>query len=519
MSETTIAKHFSLTAGRHPDNVAIWSAQGSVSYAELDCQSSALATWLQNHRGSKNGLLGIMLPKSVEAVVAIIAALKANMPYAPVDPTWPQRRLESVFLQSRFDIVVTSAESETQNPEQSTTLRTGTSEWESATTMQSDTIIPLEYAAPDDLAYVLYTSGSTGEPKGVCVSSRAAYYFPNWARSKFSVDSSSRIASLAPFTFDLSTFDLFSGLCGGATVYLVPESTKLLPTSLSRFFEEHRITIIYSVPSNLGLLAARGMLGRRNLNSLTTVLFAGEVFPLPLFRKFEAQLPGHVQYYNLYGPTETNVFTYFELSALREDDVAIPIGIPLPGTRAFTIPSDSVASDTKLEGELCVIGPGVMSGYWGKQNETLDCWTSAADDPDAIAYRTGDLVSLSEEGNWQYISRVDNMVKIWGYRVELGEIESCLLSYPNVEQAAVVKISKEDEFGDSLVAFIVTSKPGDSEEVKPKDLLKHCKENLPSYMLPQRIRSIEHMPLSDNGKIERRKLVDLAIRMQSADEL
>ena len=111
------------------------------------------------------------------------------------------------------------------------------------------------------------------------------------------------------------------------------------------------------------------------------------------------------------------------------------------------------------------------------------------------------------------------MVKVWGYRVELGEIESCLLSYPSIEQAAVVKVSKEDEFGDSLVAFIVTSKPGDSEEVRQKVLLKHCKQNLPSYMLPQRIRSIEHMPLSDNGKIERRKLLDLAIRMQSADEL
>jgi amino acid adenylation domain-containing protein len=393
-----------------------------------------------------------------------------------------------------------------------TILSPESDEWITATTSDVDSDFVPEERSPDDLAYILYTSGSTGDPKGVCVSSHAAYYFPNWAREEFSIDSSCKIASLAPLTFDLSTFDLFSTLCAGATLYLVPETVKMLPSSLSRFLEEHGITTVYAVPSNLARLAARGLLGDRDLSALKTVLFAGEVFPLPLFRDLESKLPGHIRYCNLYGPTETNVCTYFDTTNLREDDTAIPIGLPLPGTRLFTLTDDGQYAEVGAEGELCVDGPAVMSGYLGQSAQLSDCWAQSPGDSESSAYRTGDYTRMREDGNWLYFGRRDNMVKIWGYRVELGEIESCLLTCAGIEQAAVVKVAQDGDFGDSLVAFVVST-PGNSAEVGSRGIIEYCRKNLPTYMCPQIVHNIEEMPLSHNGKIERRELAARAAQL------
>jgi amino acid adenylation domain-containing protein len=514
MIDSDIATHFSRAAREFPECMAVWSSEQKISYRDLDRQSSALANWLLRNRKSADGLLGMMLPKSVEAVVAIIAGLKANMPYAPVDPSWPARRRESIFRQSGFDILIAEADCSERDIKDMTVLSPDTAAWTSVITEIVDADYTCATRSPGNLAYILYTSGSTGDPKGVCVSSSAAYHFPNWAREKFSINKKSRVASHAPFTFDLSTFDLFSSLCAGATVYLVPEMVKLLPSSLSRFLEEHSITTIYAVPSNLGLLAARGSLERRDLSALETVLFAGEVFPLPLFRDLESKLPGHVRYYNLYGPTETNVCTYFDMANIQKTDTAIPIGLPLPGTELFTLTDEGEYADVGVEGELCVDGPTVMSGYWGAEDVNADCWVTTPGDSESKAYRTGDYASMREDGNWLYFGRRDNMVKIWGYRVELGEIESCLLTYAGIEQAAVVKVAQDGEFGDALVAFVV-SNVNESENLNSFDVVKYCRKNLPSYMCLQAVHLIEKMPLSHNGKIERRELAAKAEQLGS----
>jgi len=509
---TDIATHFSQAAQQYPEHLAVWSSDKTISYRDLDRQSSALANWLLQKRKSSDGLLGMMLPKSIEAVLAILAGLKANVPYAPVDPSWPLRRRESIFRQSGFDILIADVDHSDQESNDTTILSPATAEWKRAISADVDASYACAPRSPDDLAYILYTSGSTGDPKGVCVSSSAAYYFPNWAREEFSIKNSSRVASHAPLTFDLSTFDLFSSLCAGATVYLVPEMVKMLPSSLSRFLEEHAITTIYAVPSNLGLLAARGLLEQRDLSALETVLFAGEVFPLPLFHDLESRLPEHVRYCNLYGPTETNVCTYFDMANLQDTDTAIPIGLPLPGTELLTLTDDGEYADADAEGELCVDGPTVMSGYWGPAGKSADCWAAAPGRSESTAYRTGDYARQRDDGNWLYFGRRDNMVKIWGYRVELGEIESCLLTYDGIEQAAVVKLSQDEGFGDSLVAFIVSA-PDASRQPDTNDIIKFCRQNLPKYMCPHRVELIEEMPLSHNGKIQRRELTARAAQI------
>ena len=295
-------------------------------------------------------------------------------------------------------------------------------------------------------------------------------------------------------------------------MYLVPDMVKLLPPSLSRFLEEHSITTIYAVPSNLAVLAARGALERRNLDALETVLFAGEVFPIPLFHDLKSRLPERVRYCTLYGPTETNVCTYFEMDNLRKSDAAIPIGLPLPETKLFALTGDGEIAADGEEGELCVDGPTVMSGYWGAGNQSADCWATTPGSEDAKAYRTGDYARMRDDGHWLYFGRRDNMVKIWGYRVELGEVESCLLTYEGIEQTAVVKVGQEGEIGDILVAFVVSS-VSESSDMNPADIVKYCRQNLPSYMCPKAVHLIEEMPLSHNGKIERRELTARAARL------
>ncbi|MCH9693218.1 MAG: amino acid adenylation domain-containing protein [Gammaproteobacteria bacterium] len=500
MSNFDLVADFKRAVAAYGGNTAVWASDRELTYNQLDQESSALATWMQSTRKSADGLLGIMLPKSTEAVISIIAALKAEMPYAPIDPSWPSPRRTSIFEQSGFDILVTRKRMAQFAQGSTRVISPDGDEWDNVV-RPAETSHRLASSAGDkDLAYILFTSGSTGDPKGVCVSRRAAHYFPDWARNEFQIQPADRIASLAPFTFDLSTFDLFSTLCAGAAVYLVPETTKMLPSSLSKFLQDQRITTIYAVPSNLGLLSSRGLLEKRDLGALRTVLFAGEVFPLPLYREFAAKLPKEIRYCNLYGPTETNVCTYFDTSELTETDAAMPIGRALPGTSLF-IERDN---DTDSEGELCAIGPAVMSGYWGHGADG-NYWTT--DENGDRAYRTGDQASQRDDGNWLYFGRKDNMVKVWGYRVELGEIESCLLGIDGIEQAAVVKVSRDGAFGDSLVAFVAAAA---TIKEDARGILKICKSNLPPYMCPQQVHFLESVPLSHNGKIDRRKLLAIA---------
>jgi len=507
ISFDTIHGDFEKAAKKYPTNMAVWTESGSMNYEELNKLSDHFASWLLEQGHAPNKRIALILPKRLETIVAIFGTLKAGNTYVPLGNTWPANRLNAIIENGDFELTLTEKLIPEVSLNQDSTLQLDTKDWEDAISSTNRQNIASVKLKPSDIAYILYTSGSTGIPKGVCVSHKAAQFFPAWALNEFNVDPTHKIASIAPFTFDLSTFDLFTGLSSGGCLYLVPEKYKMFPSRLSGFLEKYQITTMYAVPSALSLLTLNGNLDKRDFSHFITVLFAGEVFPIDMCRKFREYLPKNVQYYNLYGPTETNVCTYFDASNLPEGDENLPIGIALPDTIAYI---DTGSDDEEGTGELCIYGPTLMSGYWGKPNDNAPYWTPLPNDKTKFAYRTGDITYQDDKENWIYKGRADKMVKIWGYRVELGEIESGILKYPQVEQCAVVKRDKKDKLGEELVAFVIKDLSSDNEELNHNELFKHCKSYLPHFMIPSHIYELDEFPLNNSGKIDRLLLEEKA---------
>jgi len=451
----TIHTDISQAASLYPDNIALWGEEGELRYKELDQLSDSLAAWLTQKLPGTGHRIALVLPKT----------------YVPLGDTWSAGRLIKIFEDGQFALVVINDTSMDLHLDTGKFLATDSVDWQQALNhLVAGERFQCPALEPTDPAYILYTSGSTGTPKGVCVSHRA---------------------------------------------FIVPEKMKVFPARLSEFLQEHGISIIYAVPSTLILLMQRGKLANRDLTAMRTVLFAGEEFPVPLFMQFKEAMPEGMEYCNLYGPTETNVCSYYRVPE-DFDLPRMPIGRALPETHLF-IRHDGDEADVDAgesqRGELCVAGPTVMTGYHGLDTSKADYWL---DDPRGIesrAYATGDQASLASVDVWDYHGRVDNMVKIWGYRVELGEIETCVMEMSSVEQAAVVKRSDGDKIGDVLVAFVqLREVHSDNETVDnyQKDAIRHCKENLPPYMIPREFRLVDEFPLNNRGKIDRLSLAKMA---------
>jgi clorobiocin biosynthesis protein CloN4 len=343
------------------------------------------------------------------------------------------------------------------------------------------------------MAYILYTSGSTGAPKGVCLSHRNALAFVDWAAREIGADPADRFASHAPFHFDLSVFDLYAAFRAGASVHLIPPELSAAPSLLVDYLTRHRITVWYSVPSALILMARSGGLldAAPSALALRAVLFAGEPFPVKYLRQLREHLPG-VRFLNLYGPTETNVCTFHEVVAMPPDQVSpVPIGRACSGDRVWAVRDDGTPAGHGEEGELVVDGPTVMLGYWGQP-------------PQTGPYRTGDRVVLLDSGDYQYLGRRDSLVKVRGYRIELGQVEAALQAHPGVGDVAVV--TEGTGVDARIVAYVV---PAEADAPGLLDLKRHCAATLPRYMIVDAVRFVAELPRTGTGKVDRLALADL----------
>jgi L-proline---[L-prolyl-carrier protein] ligase len=505
--------HDLLRAGaqRAPDRPAVISGAGSVTYAELDRRSSTIAHALADHGVRTGDRVGLLLEKSPEALAGIYGILKAGATYVPLDEQAPIPRLAYITRDAGIECLITSVDRAADWPRligAGAPLRTLIAAGEGEADPAGTTCVPWSAldTYPDEppdratdadrLAYILYTSGSTGEPKGVMLSHRNGLAFVDWAAHEVGIVAEDRLSSHAPLHFDLSTFDLFAAAWGAASVTLVPREASVFPIELARFIREARITVWYSVPSILTLLVLRGGLERGAFDELRAVLFAGEVFPSRYLLALMKLIP-QARFLNLYGPTETNVCTWHEVRHGDSLEDGVPIGRAIAGVQLAIEGADGRAVERGAVGELLVRGPTVMHGYWGDAERTA---RTLSFDGGERTYRTGDLVRESDGGALMFLGRRDAQIKTRGYRVELGEIETALYGLAAVVECAVVAIP-DDAITNRLKAFVVTREP-----LTGAELAAHCRERLPRYMIPDEFEFSDGLPKSSTGKIDRRRL-------------
>lgn len=517
------------TSITHPAAVAVIDGDRSISYGELDQASNRLARLLASHGIGRGARVGLGIDKSIEALVSIFAILKLGAAYVPIDSSSPGRRVTfiaqdcalagmittSAWMEALQDlpalrcIVLTDGEPGQSQPGQSGAAGepgAAVVAWAEADAEVDAPVAPAptDDISPEDLAYILYTSGSTGMPKGVMLSHRAACAFVDWACDMAGVGPGDRVSSHAPFHFDLSIFDIFVAVKAGAAIVLVPPGLSIFPRDLADFIARQGITVWYSVPSVLTQMVLRGELTRHGLPDLRAILFAGEVFPVKYLRQLMELVP-HARYLNLYGPTETNVCTFHEVRAgeLAEQD-KIPIGRACCGDEAFVVKADGTLATPGEEGELWIAGPTLMSGYCGaggRERTGLDALHGRAP-----VYRTGDHVVCDEHGLLWFVGRRDELVKVRGYRIELSAVEDVLLRHPDVEECAVIAVPDE-RTGSELKGFVVLRQGADASA---PELRGHCADYLPRYMIPSSVVLCPALPRTSTGKSDKVRLQEMA---------
>jgi len=501
------------TARRVPGHVAVSVPGGKqLTYAELDALTSRLRDRLVALGVRPGDRVGLRLHKSIDAVIALFGALKAGAAYVPVDAESPAARGAFILNDCQVRALVTERGLEAALTEELGKLGASPAvialdekendvalAKELAARQQADPApeAPTAEVGPEDVAYILYTSGSTGKPKGVTLTHGNAISFIDWCSDLYQPHEADVFSSHAPFHFDLSILDIYVPLKHGARLCLIGEALGKDPIRLASTIASEGITAWYSTPSILSLLALYGKLDRYDYSTLRIVNFAGEVFPVPQFKTVRAIWTAP-RFYNLYGPTETNVCTYYEVP---QDDSwktmdTFPIGLICQPNRGRVV--DEEGRDVPLgePGELVVWGPNVMRGYWNLPEQNGKAFLVDAEGKSW--YHTGDIVTQDAHGQYTYRGRRDRMVKRRGYRVELGEIEAGLARHPDIREVAVIAVPDSDS-GVRIAAF-VSCQAGASLTIVA--LKKASVQALPPYMIPDVFSVVEALPRTSTNKVD-----------------
>jgi L-proline---[L-prolyl-carrier protein] ligase len=517
-SSYTIHALLERSAECFPGRVAVDVPGGpAMTFAELQMLSDRVRDRLLAMGVKQGDRVGISTRKSIDAVACIFGTLKCGAAYVPVDAETPSTRCAYIFNDCSVGAIVTERRLEADLRSQLNALGSvppmllldesdGPVALRAALDREDGSHPAVENSSlhpdPDALAYILYTSGSTGKPKGVMLSHRNARSFIDWVSSVLKPSEHDVFSSHAPFHFDLSILDIFTPVQHGAMLVLIGEPVGRDPLRLSAVIAEKRISVWYSTPSILGLLGQYGKLERHNFSALRAVLFAGEVFPVPQLRALRSLWP-HPRYMNLYGPTETNVCTYYELPATTppERTEPYPIGRPCTNVQCRVVDGEGCTVAHGVEGELIVSGDGVMQGYWNLPEKNQRAFL--VDDHGVRWYRTGDVVIEDEAGDYVFRGRRDRMVKRHGYRIELAEIEAGLANYPTAREVAVVALP--DAAGGVRIKAYLTLAGTDRPSLI--ELKQFCADRLPRYMMPDAFTFVDGLPRTSTDKIDYQSLV------------
>ena len=523
------------SAERYPDKLAVADENGGVTYSQLELMAKKIGAWIHKMTGGEHRKpVAVLLDKKPESVAAYMGVMYSGNFYVVLDAEMPDVRAEAILGTLRPAAIVTdsvhmeqaekmvrdhvSAATSSAEANQAGSCKTSDSSAEASHTAifnldDLDGDVPVDVLKDirrkmidTDPAYALFTSGSTGVPKGAVVSHANIIAYINWYTETFGIDENTVFGNQTPFYFSMSVSDLYSTLKSGATLYIIPKAYFTFPMKLMEFLATYKINTIYWVPSALQIVANYKMFQYAKLPELKKVLFAGEVMPTRPLNYWIQNLPD-AMYANLFGPTETtDICTYYIVDRPFKDDEPLPMGYACDNCDVYVIDSDGceVSLDVdpetgySREGELYVRGSFVALGYYGNDEKTRDAFVQNPlnDKYPELVYRTGDLVKYNRYGELVYISRKDYQIKHMGYRIELGEIEAAAGAIDGIRSYACIY----DEADDKIVFIYEGRKKDDAE------LLEAFRRRVPHYMEPGRFVRVTAMPHNANGKIDRKRL-------------
>jgi len=479
-------------AALSPDAIAVSFGSEQIGYGELNRRANQLAHFLRNLGVGQEKLVGLMAHRSIEMVVGLLGILKAGGAYVPLDPSYPQERLSFMLDDARLSVVLTQERLvESLSAKDLKAVRLD-ADWEVIAKESEQN--PSSGVTADHLAYVIYTSGSTGRPKGVEVPHRAVVNLLRSVRDEIGLTDQDSLLAVTTLSFDIAALELFLPLTVGARIDLASREVATDGALLKQRLEISKPTVMQATPATWRMLLTAGWSGSRDLK----VLCGGEA----LSRELADQLVQRSSAcWNLYGPTETTIWSLIHRVETGRDG-AVPIGRPLDNTQVFVLDSHLQRAPIGVPGELYIGGAGLARGYLRRSDLTAERFIPHPFDSGKRLYRTGDIVRYLPDGDLEFRGRVDQQVKVRGYRVELGEIESALAECPAISEAVV--LSREDASGEQhLVAYVVAR---NGEQPSSRELHAYLQEKLPEWMLPSSFVTLQALPLTPNGKVNRSAL-------------
>lgn len=511
----------SATADAAPERVAFRAGKQQVTYGELECQSNRMARMLLDNGAAKGDRIGVLMPRCVESVIAIYGVFKAGCVFVALDPNLAAGALATLVDNCGISQLLTH---EKKNKIVSQLLKLSASKsithvvgFESA---DAETDVELQawnglnsfdQTQPDvkidlmDPAYIMYSSGSTGQPKGITHTHFSGMSYSRLSIKTYKVVAEDVIGNHSPINFDMSTFGYFTSCLAGATTVLVPEAHTKFPRSLAQLIADEKITIWYSVPLALIQLHLRGCLEEFDLSNLRWIKFGGEPFPPKYLRGLMKALP-NCRFSNVYGPAEVNQCTYFhvpESLVAQEHADPIPIGNIWDQAVGRILDAEENVVTNGSVGELVVHSPTMMQGYWGRPGQTQQSLVSIADEngKELLYYRTGDLVRDLGSGNLLFVCRKDRQVKVRGYRVELDEVENAINALDCVEEAGVFCVVRNHSNEIRARAIIQVDAEANAQTIKVE-----LGKSLSWYCIPTEIEILSELPRTGSGKIDRNQL-------------
>jgi tyrocidine synthetase III len=489
----TIYQLFEAQVAKDPSAPALVFEGQTLSYQELNHKANQLAYTLQDKGVKPDDIVGIMVERSLEMVIGMIAIMKAGAAYLPLDPEYPRERILYMMKDSKMKLLLSA-----KNLKLETDFREDYLDLESSAAFAIETANLEPVANNDNTAYIIYTSGSTGEPKGVIIKHHSIINTLNWRKRYYQFDQTDAVLQLPSFSFDSSVEDIFTPLISGSTLVLIEEQKRFDMDHLADLIRDNHVTHFLIIPNLYSTFL--GEIPLDCLQKMKSVTVAGDNFTEELVKAHYYALKD-VILYNEYGPTENSVCsTVYQFS---DSNTRVLIGKPIDNVNCYILDSQLSLLPIGVPGELCVSGSGLAAGYFGGSQLSAEKFIPHPFETGQRMYRTGDLARWMPDGNIEFMGRIDHQVKIRGVRIELGEIESQLLRYEFVKEAVV--IAREDINGDKyLSAYMVMKDP--NTELDVAAVIEFLLQSLPDYVIPAYFFKIDKIPVTPNGKIDRKGL-------------